>query len=167
MPSRSAAGKSGSGGAPMLGEPWCQKTASRPSAPSLAVSYACRTRPSLSSRSISLTRNLSVPGTDHEDPHPLSLHLRNADATNAQLVYGIAHSLPSTSRSRRKDAASRRPFSPASYLASTGSWFPRQPADYFAPALRQPCSAEVMSKSAGCASVCQDISFWLLDWLKC
>jgi len=52
-----------------------------------------------------------VPGTDREDPHPLSLCLRDADATGAQIVYGIPHPLPRIIRdppapnSRREDAA--------------------------------------------------------------
>ena len=51
----SAAGTSGLGGAPMFGEPWCQKTASRPSASSAPVSYTCSVRPSPSFRSVSVT----------------------------------------------------------------------------------------------------------------
>src|SRR5215211_4322729 len=45
----------GSGGAPMLGVPWCQNTARQPSAPSAKASYACSVRPSLSNRSVCVT----------------------------------------------------------------------------------------------------------------
>jgi hypothetical protein len=55
MPSRSAAGKRSAGGAPMFGEPWCQKTDIRPSALSTPVSYTCSARASLSWKSVSVT----------------------------------------------------------------------------------------------------------------
>jgi hypothetical protein len=42
----------------MFGVPWCQKTASRPSASSGRVSYTCSVRPSLSFRSVSVTTRL-------------------------------------------------------------------------------------------------------------
>ena len=55
MPSRSAAGNSGSGGGPRFGVPWCQNTVSRSSPPSPAESYTCRVRPPDSARSVSVT----------------------------------------------------------------------------------------------------------------
>ena len=46
MPSRSAAEKRGSGEAPMFGEPWCQKTVSRPRHPRpCGTRAACGRRP--------------------------------------------------------------------------------------------------------------------------
>jgi hypothetical protein len=36
---------------------------------------------------------------------------------------------------------------PAPYLAAAGPWFGRRPADYFAPALRQPCFADFVSRA--------------------
>ncbi len=41
-----------------FGEPWCQKSASLPSASCAPVSYACSVRPSPSSRSVSVTIRL-------------------------------------------------------------------------------------------------------------
>jgi len=96
MPSRAAAGKSGSGGradvrravVPENGEPAdCVVRASvvrvqRAAVAQLQIGFRHAQPP--------------VPGTDREDPHTLSLRLCDADATDAQIVYGIPHSLPST-----------------------------------------------------------------------
>jgi hypothetical protein len=44
-----------------------------------------------------------VPDTDREDPHPLSVRLRDANATGAQIVYGLLHSLPRITRDTSRD----------------------------------------------------------------
>ncbi len=47
-----------------------------------------------------------VPGTDREDPHPLSVRLRDTDATGAQIVYGLPHPLPRITRDTSCDELS-------------------------------------------------------------